>query len=386
MFRRKSVVQNRVVAGYMRTFFGWTRGISRSTDPKTAAEEYGRLHWELWHEDTSGGRDEVEKIGRSRFNIGLSINDPGSSSFVDITKRATLVSDTLLLSHDRTDTFHDLGQVHYKTPGASQVTVMPTGDFAVNAEHLRYGKAFKIPAYPTSSTVLFGMHCPDLEMLGQWILDAEPLLRAGLTWYRPNFSLVTHSVRRKRQLQRAKWLTVVDLLIKDGRAVDASGVEPIKSQLIRPILWVDLPFLEGVDMRTFSQITIEEYASFSAFRDFLRQSFLEMDESLNAVQSERELVKLGLQIKDQIRSVRADMKVAQRKRALALSGAVTGSVGAILTAVYGPALAAAVAAIGAGGGVWSMLHAAAEKNPSSIREDTWYYVWVLAKKSNIDCV
>jgi hypothetical protein len=190
----------------------------------------------------------------------------------------------------------------------------------------------------------------------------------------------------RQPLGRPEWLKPVDLLIHDGRAVDSSGAEPVKSQLVREILRMDLPFIEGVDAPTFSKITIGEFNAFSAFRDFLRQSLLDMDESQNAVQSERAIVKLGLQIKDQIRSVRAEMRTARRKNLLAATGATVGSVGAVLVAVYGPALAAVVTALGAGSGGWGMLHSVAEKNPRAVREDKWYYVWVLAKKSEAHIV
>lgn len=59
-----------------------------------------------------------------------------------------------------------------------------------------------------------------------------------------------------------------------------------------------------------------------------------------------------------------------------------GFAGAILVAVYGPALAAAVAALGATGGVWGIIHAATENSTRALREDKWYYVWALAKESN----
>jgi hypothetical protein len=50
--------------------------------------------------------------------------------------------------------------------------------------------------------------------------------------------------------------------------------------------------------------------------------------------------------------MRAEMAKAHRKGALAATGAVLGSVGTILVAVYGPALANAITAIGASGGFW----------------------------------
>jgi len=132
----------------------------------------------------------------------------------------------------------------------------------------------------------------------------------------------------------------------------------------------------------FSKITINEFGSYASFRDFLRLSLLELDDSLNDVQSDVQLAKLGLRINDQVRAARAEMVKAQRKRAVSASGAVLGAVGAILVAVYGPALKEAIAAIGLTGGVWGVIQAASDNTASALREDKWYYVWVLAKKGN----
>ncbi|MGO4422718.1 hypothetical protein AB4Z54_29450, partial [Streptomyces sp. MCAF7] len=235
----------------------------------------------------------------------------------------------------------------------------------------------------------------DMEMLGQWVLDAEPLLKAGLAWYLPRFTTIdyagadgppTDSLTRNgirwwslRDSERRD--RVMDYLVRDGRAVDASGAEPLKSQFVRPILRIDLPFIEGCSLRDFSKITVHEFGAYSRFRDFLRQRFLDMDTALDDTQSDRELTKLGLEIKDQIWSARTEMDALRRKRAVSVTGAAIGSVGAILVAVYGPALQAAIGALGAGGGLWGIVHAAAENSPRSLRQDKWFYVWALQKAS-----
>jgi hypothetical protein len=373
MFRRRQVIQNELVARRMRRFF---KAIKRQhwSDPETVAKTYGQ---HLWDKATKSLVDE-KILSRSRFYIGLSTGN-SSKDFERITKRTALISDTLLLSHDWTEWYHELGVQRIKPTHRTLESYF--------ARSLTNPTIIKIevddPGY--NWTEMYGMHCPSLGELGRWILDVEPLLKAGLVWYLPSYSLATFNTVdgvRQQSYNQLEQVKAIDYLIRDGRAVDASGAEPIKSQLVRPVLRVELPFIEGVSLRTLSEITIEEFASYSAFRDFLRQSLLDIDESQNSVQSERELVKLGLQIKDQIRSVRSEMEQVRRKRAVAVSGAVIGSVGAILVAVYGPALAAAVAAIGASGGVWGVIHATAENSTRVLRENEWYYVWVLAKKSN----
>lgn len=202
----------------------------------------------------------------------------GSGTFDELTKRAVLVSDTLLLSHDWTGEYHHLDGWRSHGYTGTPVDVSASGSIS------RYG-----------------MHCPSLAELGRWILDAEPLLKAGLAWYLPSYSVSWSETTAgiATRINEAEQAKAIDYLIRDGRAVDASGAEPIKSQLVRPVLRIDLPFIEGVNLQNFSKITVEEFSSYSAFRDFLRQSFLDMDMALNAVQSDRELLKLSLEIKDQ---------------------------------------------------------------------------------------
>jgi len=48
---------------------------------------------------------------------------------------------------------------------------------------------------------------------------------------------------------------------------------------------------------------------------------------------------------------------------------VLGTAGTVLVAVYGPALASAVAAVGATGGVWGVITAMADQNKRALRHD-----------------
>lgn len=354
------------------------RGFFKSlgeSKPDAVAKSYGAFLWDSSNDGLATATD----LSRSRFHIGLSA---GRENFEQLTKRAALVSDTLLLCHDWAGDYHSIGESSRKGQEytAPKYTIAGS-DYAV-AEQLSERRRV---ASQLDSARVYGMHCPDLTELGQWLLGARDLLEAGLVWYLPSYSVVTHLVGEngKPYLQNfgtAERLKAVDFLVQDGRAIDTSDVKPVKSRIVRPLLQIDLPFMDGVSIRDYSKITIEEFASYAAFRDFLRLSFLEMDESLNAVQSDQEIVKLGLRIRDQVRAAHVEMERVRRKRSVAATGAVVGLVGAVLVAVYGPALAAAVAAIGAGG-LWSTMNAVAENSPRVMRENEWHYVWVLARKS-----
>lgn len=347
---RSQVTQNKVVARRMRRFF---QQLPAGLDePSAIAAEYGRHLWD------SGAHSLVDekKLSRSRFYVGLSVEDTGLTEF---TKRAALISDTLLLSHEGQSEFHELGS------------------YATHAVSSDLADAFS-PIVTDPFTLRYGMNCPSLDALGRWIRDAEPLLKAGLVWYLPSYSTIGRGGPGTPRPVEA-----IDYLIRDGRVIDASGGEPVKSRLVRPICRMDLPFVDGVGLADFSRITVEEMASYAAFRDFLRLSLLNIDDALNDTQSDRELVKIGLEIADQVRSVRSEMKRVRGQRAVAASGAVVASVSATLVAVYGPALQWVVGVIGgATPGLWGLLQARGDNSTRPLREDKWHYVWTLSKKSD----
>ncbi|OMI91416.1 hypothetical protein BSZ07_00510 [Streptomyces sp. M1013] len=154
--------------------------------------------------------------------------------------------------------------------------------------------------------------------------------------------------------------------------------------MVRPILQMDLPFIDGVPMATASRITVEEFSSYRAVKRFMQQSLMDLDEAVQSDHMEHELRKIGNQLEDEIRRVQSQMNIARRKRAISVTGAVIGTVGAVLVAVYGPAMTAALPLIGAAGagGVWEIIRNTAENSPRTLRDDQWYYMWLMAKNSN----
>ncbi|GAB3006811.1 hypothetical protein GCM10027184_75350 [Saccharothrix stipae] len=354
--------------------------------PGRVAEAYGRA---MWSRRNAAVVDE-QKLKSETFTVALATDHTGQD-FHTITKRATLISDTLLLTHTVSGQFHALGVQKNHTRWARSERDRYE-DFILDGDQM--GEIYSNHLDGLDDTVWlseewYGMYCPKLTHLGEWILSAESLLKAGLAWYLPCYATgsASGSVRSGYQLDKKHLYAHqpypgVDYLIRDRRAVDASGASPLKSRLVRPMLTVDLPFVDGVDLRDFSDITTQEFASYAAFRDFLRLTFNDMDDALDAVQSERELVKHGLQIKEEIRAVQSEMTKVKRKRAVAVSGAAIGTVGAVLVAVYGPAMQAAIATAGASGSLWGIIHAATENNIRTLRDNKWYYVWVLARKRN----
>lgn len=161
---------------------------------------------------------------RRRYSVGLSAR---RTDFADLTKRVALVSDTLLLSHDWRTPYRRLGVTNSEARAESFSGNPMFGDI--------------VPGEARAAD--YGFHCPDLAMLGHWIIDAEPLLKSGLAWYLPSFSTSVRAGRQGRRVQPRRHMEAIDFLIRDGRAVDVSVNRPVENEVVRPILQIDLPFI-----------------------------------------------------------------------------------------------------------------------------------------------
>ncbi len=318
------------------------------------AEEYARQLWRLGAVRTLAS-DTVD----SPYHVALGLGKHDLSSF---TKRAALVTDTLVLSRELRDARLE-----------SNATLSPV-------------------EVDGSGPAARSVYAFTDDSLGWWLAEAKPLISSGAVWYLPQYLTVPgcHSFGVRLNGDASSFdeigfeyeaVPTLDFLVRDGRAVEASGVNPMKSRIVRPVIQLEIPVIEGTTLGDFSKITMDEFASYASFRDFLRGKMLDLDSSLNAVDSEVELAKVGLEISDQVRDIDSRLRQVRRKRAVQASGAVIGTLGATLVAVYGPALQAVVTSIGAGAGAWAFLNALVENSTRPLRDEKWYYVWALAKKA-----
>jgi hypothetical protein len=347
MLRRQGPVQHPQVSEGMTRFF---RGLS-AEDRQYPVEVVRRYSQDLhnWCFDLVEDQNQFSQYGHL-FNVALGIDD--SVDMSRLTRRSSLVSNTLLLSHRGADT-QEAG--------------------------LRVGDDLAIAV-------------PDIDALANWILDCEPLLKAGLAIYIPSYRVVNHPIELDiqeimdsphyrlggtlRDLPRS-------LLGTARRAVSESDSLPAENELIRPIVHIaDLPFVDNVSLRDFSKITTDEFASYGKFRVFLQQVLVDLDSAVNAEESGRRMRRIGLEIEDEVRRVESEMKLARRKRSVAMSGAGVGTIAAVLVAIYGPVLDSVLPVLGASagaGGLWNLIQTHTDNSPAAIREDRWYYVWALAK-------
>ncbi|MFC6929730.1 hypothetical protein ACFQHO_04750 [Actinomadura yumaensis] len=157
------------------------------------------------------------------------------------------------------------------------------------------------------------MLVPDRAELGRWLLDAKPLLRQGLAWYLPTYTC------------RGRWYdhrlaTELDYLVKDRRVIDLTGADPLKLELMRNVLTVEVPHVAGTDLNTFAKIVTGEFDAFRDFREYLREELLELHLAADAVDSARQIELVATRIRRQVGEWTARMKDARRGRAWGLPG------------------------------------------------------------------
>ncbi|MER7408094.1 hypothetical protein ABT373_37955 [Streptomyces sp. NPDC000070] len=303
----------------------------------------------------------------SPYYVGLSSE---MGSFTHVTKRVALVADTMLLSDHGVGEVHELGIQTHATP---TMITNGTNPLIFFDEH-RYGIVTR-----------------DLAELGQWILDAEPLLRSGLVWYGPVFTQGSPARSSSASVGFPSPDPLpsftdrsIDFVVEHGRAVDLATAKPLASRVVRPVLEIDLPFIDGLSLSDFAQVTSEEFDSYRQYRDFMRSRLLELDDALEAVESQVALERIALAIRDEVNAATAEMNRAARSRALSHAGAVIGTTSAVLTAVQPEALQGALAtsAVLAAGaaGLWPTIQAFADRRPKHA-QGKWHYVWVLQRKA-----
>ncbi|MFH9090303.1 hypothetical protein [Streptomyces sp. NPDC017673] len=339
----------------------------RRTTPRDVAHLYARTlypdHERLLSTKTSAA---------CPYYVGLSSE---LGSFTHVTKRIVLVADTMLSSDHGIGSVHEIGQYSRHSYGDS----------------FSPGGGIDEPPV-TTETYHYGMVTNDLAQVGRWLLDAEPLLRSGLAWYLPVYTRGRSGWQDSEDRLAASRPgrlpsfsdRSIDFVVEHGRAVDLSGTKPLASRVVRPVLEIDLPFIDGLSLTDFAQVTREKFDSYRLYRDFMRSRLLELDDALEAVHSQVALERIALSIRDEVNAAAAQMSSAARSRALSSAGAVLGTTSAVLAAVRPAALQGALgvsATIAAGAtGLWPTIQALADTSLKRTH-GKWHYVWVLQKKA-----
>lgn len=283
-----------------------------------------------------------------------------------ITRRLPLIADTTVITHYRENKqrFHE-----YHDPIGMYEG--PIGAVAATTCYLR---------------------CPHLIELGVWLRDCKPLLLEGDVFYWPDIVVERMYGQdiRSADISESEVSTqpLCDVIIQNKKLVDISTTNPVKSQIIRPMLLVDLPYIENVDLATFAKITSDEREAVEQFRDFLRAKFLDLKQNEESERFETNLAKIGIELRDGLRKLESDYVALKRKRAFQVTGATIAAATAVLVVISSTAfgmLPELLGTVGTGGGLLAIAKALQEhisNRQKTIKETPYYYLWLLSRKAN----
>ncbi len=287
------------------------------------------------------------------FHIAVATDD---ASLGHLTKRGSLVADSLILSHDDASRSQTLPEWYIDSSGYS-------GGWTVFSGEVR---------------------CGGLSSLGNYLRAAEPLLRKRVVTYQPNVLIRAFQDYPDQDYGdgHRNYKSMADLLVAERRVVDVlagATARSIKAQLLRPVLTIDLPYLEGTSLRDYCAIAADEGEALSVAQDYLRSKFLSLEDGRSEDDELRDLTRLSLEIKDGVRAVKSDLRRITRKNAVQIAGGALAACTATLVALDVGAMLQVAAVVGAGGGLWSVVSSAEQllRERSVLSERPMFFFWLL---------
>ena len=341
----------------MRTFFD---GLDSSTerDPEKLALAFANHFWSKsgWENRHSGQKVTVPHD--SINNVSILARETALSF---LTKRTSLVADTTLLTH-----YGEKKHVFYEYEDS------PPGPAGTGFDD-------------RNDTISY-LRCPNLRELGEWLKNCKPLLLQGDVFYFPD--ILVHRVKEGRYTGEDEWDSeetigpLCNLIVENKKLVDTATTNIVKSNLIQPILDLDLPYIENVDLGTFCKITSDEKESFLRFRDFLRLKFLDLKQNEGSESFDANLLKIGIELREGVRSLGSDFDRLKRKSAFQVTNAVIASTTATLVALNSAALGFLPQVLGTSGGLVGITIALEQylSEKQKLGDSSFYYLWLFSKQ------
>lgn len=311
----------------------------------------------FWNREKSHHAQEVS-IPQDRLNnVSILTRD---TSLAFLTKRASLVADTTVITHHREKLYEFWSYYEERGPEWN--------------------------SYPQHTKCY--IRCPDIVELGSWLRNCRDLLLNGDVFYYPDILIERQEDNRyydeagEVKTQEASIAPLCELIIQSKKITASTSGALIKSQLIKPVLELELPYIENIDLETFSKITTDHTDATQRFRDFLRLKLLELADNEGAVNFERNLTKIGLEIKDGVRAIDADFKAMSRKTAFQVTGATIAATTATLVAINSSAFGALPQILGTSGGILALVNALEQylSEKTKLQDSPYYYLWLFKKK------
>ncbi len=299
------------------------------------------------------------------FHISVASDE---SSLEILTRRAPLVADQVILTHEASTLYVD------PRPGGSA----KAGQYFLSRREYET-KGRYLNAEVTEQTYV---HCSGFGALGDYLRAVEPMLQSGLITYIPRVS-----VSADEYTVGSGWPTsddkdvAAELFVANRRIVDVVGRQH-KAALLRPVLSLDLPYLEGPQLGDYARILVEEGQALSIIQNHLRPKLLEITAAPDSDEFHTRMAVLSSEIAEGVRAVTSDMRLTARRNAVQVSGASLAVCTAALLAVDAAALVELASTLGVSGGVWGLVNALQQggERRAEVRDRPYYFLWVMDRR------
>lgn len=223
----------------------------------------------------------------------------------------------------------------------------------------------------------------NLHDLGVWLQKVRKLLIEGYITYIPNsyrYLYDCDALGNKMYSGGIQQLTgsyiIQEAIDKSKKMITFSEKKYLP--YISPVLEIEVPIIDEVDLEHFASIALENIDELKYFQDFLKFSILNAGDL-----SQNNLQKIALEIQLQLNDIkRAYRKTLDRLKICSIAGGIT-TITAILFCIF-PSISEVikiVSGVGSGFGLLSFLQSNIDyfTSKSTLKDNNCYFLWALQR-------
>lgn len=220
----------------------------------------------------------------------------------------------------------------------------------------------------------------NMEDFGMYIHDVSSLIKNNKLLFLPRRKhLIKYTGGDGTDGYLDNGTGIVDAIIKNKVVTEVNKNNIVKNKYIKPLFKIELPVVDNSDLKTFSDLIIDEHLHLDRLRMYLKERFIEIDSSKHSELFLTEVEKINLDIKKEVISLSSDYRNLRRKRAFQVSGSVITTVMATLLCINSEQFESLYKLMGASGGMYLFFEAFRDQKieREAINSNPFYFIWLL---------
>jgi len=301
--------------------------------------------------------------------------DVGLDFTISLNERIKLKGpDPIAIANDN----YSLNMLSKKLPFISdRVILSQTGNYS-KINYLEY----LYPGYDMYTTV--SASCADLNGLGDWLRNNKELILNDKLIYVPSKITLTEIERGFAPATTNSEISfLTDLVLKGEFVSEISEKNFTEEKFIKPILTLNIPYLNNVDTKTFNKIVIDEEVQLSKLRNFLREKLLDISSKQDGFDYKSSLERIKISMEKGVNLITSDLKLLNKKRNLIAVSATISTAAATLLAVNSEVFKMWSTIAGTSGGAFLFFKLIESRiiDMHKLKDSPFYFLWLLHSKS-----